>query len=252
MLLPTADSLLTKSIAEWKKAEQPADEVAGLFKVRGTVRAEQGRTADAIADLSDCISLLSSQPRADAVELQRAFVQRARLHSAVKAWAAAERDYGEAIARLDQLDAIESTNPYVYRERSGVRSRLGDFAGAAEDALTASVEFKAIGDKLRSLLASSDAALALYGAGEVDEAVVRMKSTFTSYGSKSPSSNNPDDIGTLQALARREAELHLAYAAHLFGTDESGAQRAAAEKQWETGCIRLESFVRDAISREEA
>ena len=91
--------------------------------------------------------------------------------------------------RLDELDAIEATNPFLFSERSAARSRLGDFAGAADDALEASVEFKDVGDKLRSLLASSDAALALYGSGEVDEAVQRMKQTFTSYGNKSPASN---------------------------------------------------------------
>ena len=43
--------------------------------------------------------------------------------------------------------------------------------------------------------------------------------SFTSYGKNSPATNNPDDIGTLQALARREAELHLAYGAHLYGAE---------------------------------
>ena len=75
------------------------------------------------------------------------------------------------------------------------------------------------------------------------------QSTFTSYGAKSPSTNNPDDIGTLQDLARREAELHLAYASHLYGTSSGGTTEA--QKQWETGCIRLESFVTDAIQRQE-
>ena len=31
-----------------------------------------------------------------------------------------------------------------------------------------------------------------------------------------PATNNPDDIGLLQALSRKDAELHLAYAGHLF------------------------------------
>ena len=77
-----------------------------------------------------------------------------------------------------------------------------------------------------------------------------LQSTFTSYGAKSPATNNPDDIGTLQALARREAELHLAYASHLYGTS-AGSKSAEAQKQWETGCIRLESFVTDALQRQE-
>ena len=250
-LLPSADSLLTTTIETWKKTDQPPEETAALFSSRGSVRQQQGRLADAVSDLDDAVSLLLSPgAKAGPPDVQRAFLQRARLNAALERWTAAEADFTQAITRLDELDAIESTNPFLYNERASVRSRLGRYGGAADDALTAAVEFKAIGDKLRSLLASSDAALALYGAGDVDEAVARMKATFTSYGTKSPATNNPDDIGNLQALARREAELHLAYAAHLYGTDP-GANAEAAKKQWETGCIRLESFVTDAMQRQE-
>ena len=59
------------------------------------------------------------------------------------------------------LDAIESTNPYLFAERSAARSRLGNFGGAADDAVAATVEFKDIGDRLRSLIALADSALAL-------------------------------------------------------------------------------------------
>ena len=78
-----------------------------------------------------------------------------------------------------------------------------------------------------------------------------------------PSSNNPDDVPRLQELARTDAELHLAYAADLLArptppsadTAAGGAgrsskeQRARAEVQWESGCIRLEAFVTDAEAR---
>ena len=250
-LLTNADTLLTKSVAEWKRTAQPADELAALYKVRGTVRQEQGRTTDAVGDLDEALALLTSPSSAKPVpsEVQRTYLLRARLNAALQRWKEAEVDFSAAIARLDELDAIEATNPYLYSERSIVRSHLGDWAGAADDALTASVEFKDIGDKLRSLLASSDASLALYGAGDIDEALSRMRSTFTSYGAKSPTSNNPDDIGTLQALARREAEMHLAYAAHVYGAD---GLRDEAQQQWLTGCIRLESFVTDAEQRQAA
>ena len=245
-LLPSADTLLTKSIVEWKRTAQPPDELSALYKVRGTVRQQQGRNSDAVADLDEAIALLASpSAKPDPAEAQRSYLLRARLNAAVRRWTEAEDDFTSAIARLDDLEAIESTNPYIYSERSSVRSRLGKFSLAADDALTASVDFKLIGDKLRSLLSASDFALASYGAGNFDEGVARMRSTFTSYGSKSPATNNPDDIGTLQALARREAELHLVYAGHLYRE----GQAAEAQKQWETGCIRLESFVTDAVER---
>ena len=182
-LLPNADNLLTKSVAEWKRTAQPADEIAALYKVRGTVRQEQGRTMDAVGDLDEALALLTSPSSAKPApsELQRTYLLRARLNAALERWKEAEADFSAAIARLDELDAIEATNPYLYSERSSVRSHLGDWAGAADDALTASIEFKDIGDKLRSLLASSDASLALYGAGDIDEALSRMRSTFTSF-----------------------------------------------------------------------
>ena len=247
-LFPLADTLLTKSIAEWQKTAQPADEVSALFKVRSGVRQQQGRNEEALNDLNEALNLLSSpSAKPGAGEEQRTYLQRARVLAQLQRWKEAEADYSNAIARLDQLDAIESTNPFLYSERSAARSRIGDFQGAADDALTATVEFKDVGDKLRSLLASSDAAVALYGSGEIEEGVARMKQTFTSYGNKSPATNNPDDIGTLQQLARREAELHLAYGAHLYG---SGGELADAKKQWETGCIRLEAFIADAQQRQ--
>ena len=62
-----------------------------------------------------------------------------------------------------------------------------------------------------------------------------------------PASNNPDDIGLLQELARKDAELHLAYAAELYAT--GGTAAATAEEQWTSGCIRLEAYVEDAQAR---
>jgi len=249
-LLPTADSLLTQSINEWQRTGQPPDELSALFKSRSGVRKQQGKLDAALADLDEAVRLLTQggDARADPAEVQRTFVLRARVNAQTRRWKEAEADFSGAIARLDELDAIESTNPFLYSERAAVRSRLGQYGGAADDALAASVEFRDIGDRLRGLLASADAALALYGAGEVDEAVKTMRTTFNAFGTRSPSSNNPDDIGVLQSLARKQAELHLAYAAHLVGTN---GQLAEAQKQWERGCVLLEGYVVDAVQRQD-
>ena len=51
-------------------------------------------------------------------------------------------------------------------------------------------------------------ALALYGAGDLPEAMSQMELVFRSKGL--PASNNPDDIPRLQELSRRDAQLHLA------------------------------------------
>lgn len=244
-LLPSAESLLSSSISEWKKTGQPSEEVAALFKARANVRQQLGRLNDALSDLNEAVGLLSSSEQVSPAEQQRTFVMRARVNSELRRWQEAEADYSTAIARLDALDAIEATNPFLLQERGAARSRLGAFEGAAEDALAAVVEFKDIGDKVRSLLASSDAALALYGAGDVDEGVERMRVTFSSNGKRSPATNNPDDIGLLQELSRREAEMHLAYAAHLYSSGATGE----AQAQWETGCVRLEAFIQDGLQR---
>ena len=43
-------------------------------------------------------------------------------------------DLTAAIARLDQLAAIEATNPQLFKERAEARMRTGEWPGAAEDA----------------------------------------------------------------------------------------------------------------------
>ena len=178
-LLPAADKLLSESIDEWQRTAQAPDETAALYKVRGTVRQQQGKSAAALSDLDQAVALLSSpSAKPTPAEAQRTYLQRARVNAALRRWPAAEADYTTAIARLDDLDAIEATNPYLYSERSAARSQLQQFGPAADDALTAAAEFKAIGDKLHALLASSDAALALYGSGDVPEALERMRTTY--------------------------------------------------------------------------
>ena len=265
--LSRADALFGDSISEWKRTGQPADETAAMLKARANVRKELGKLEEALSDLNEAVrlvSLPSAQPepaeiraqtvciRTDPCQMglssplpllthhcsshgctERTYVLRARVNEALNRWEGAERDLSEAILRLDELDAIEATNPYLFAERSEARARLRDFDGAAEDAQRAEADFKSIGDKVRRLLSASDAALALY-ASDPSRAVDQMRFVFKSKGN--PASNNPDDIGLLQELSRKDAELHLAYAAHLFGDK---ADRVGAERQWESGCIRV-------------
>jgi tetratricopeptide (TPR) repeat protein len=240
-----ADTLLTQSIVEWKATKQAPDEIAAIYKQRGTVRQQQNRLAEAAADLTEALKL-DEAPAAtpDPAEVQRTYVLRARVNAALKLWAAAEADLTAAIDRLDSLDAIESTNPYLFSERGSARSRLGDYEGAADDALRAEADFKAIGDKVHRLLSSADSALALYGAGDVKGGVEAMRYVFKNKGM--PASNNPDDIGLLQELSRKDAELHLAYASHLYGVE---GRKADAMTQWESGCIRIEAYVADGTQR---
>lgn len=245
--LPAAESGFSTSIEVWEKTGQPADELAALYKQRAVVRQEQGRLAEALDDLSRALRFVTAPgSKPDPAEIQRTFVLRARVNAALGKWREAEQDLSAAISRLDDLDAIEATNPYLYSERSNARSKLGDFVGASEDALEAEVEFKAIGDKVRRLISTADAALALYGADDVDLAVEKMRFEFANKGN--PASNNPDDIPLLQELSRKDAELHLAFAGHLYGALGKAKE---AQTQWESGCIRIEAYVRDGEARQE-
>lgn len=240
----SADKLFTASIDEWQKTGQPPDETAGLYKTRAIIRQRQGKLEESLADFGESLRLIklpNSKP--DPAEVQRTYALRARVNQALQRWKAAESDLTEAIAGLDQLDAIEANNPYLFSSRSSVRSRLADFSGAAEDSLRAEADFKMIGDKVRQVTAAADSSLALYGTDDTAAAVEKMRFEFKSKGV--PASNNPDDIPLLQELSRKDAELHLAYAAHLF---DAGKQKQA-ETQWESGCIRLEAYVQDGIAR---
>jgi len=60
---------------------------------------------------------------------------------------------------------------------------------------------------------------------------------------------NPDDIALLQELSKRDAELHIAYAAHLYAAQ---SRLVEANRQWESGCVRLETYVVDGQQRYEA
>jgi len=210
-----ADKLLTESIAEWERARQPPDEVASLYKTRGIVRGQLGDKPAAVADLSQAIRLDTAPgSNPDPAELPRTYQLRARAYRDLSQWREEESDLSAAVARLDDLSVLESTNPYLYSQRGAARLKLGDFSGAAEDLQQAQADYRVIGDKIRRTVAGADLALALYGAGDETAAVEQMRSTFKSKGL--PTSNNPDDIGLLQELSRKDAELHLAYAAHLF------------------------------------
>ena len=244
-LLGTAETGFSSALQEWERSGQPADEVAALYKQRGIVRQEQGKLLEALVDLSKSLDLaMAPGSKPDPAEIQRTFVLRARVNEQLQRWRAAESDLSAAITRLDDMDAIEATNPYLYAERSTARSRLGQFADAADDALQAEADYKAIGDKVRRLLATAESAIALYGAGDVEEAVSKIRFEFANKGM--PATNNPDDIPLLQELSRRDAELHLAYAGHLYS--EGKVKEAAT--QWESGCIRIEAYVRDGEARQ--
>jgi hypothetical protein len=80
--LVQADTLLTETIDKWLETNQPADEVAGLYRVRGDCRMLLVRAVDAAADYNKAVTLLQTDPvaaaEADPNELPAALLGRAR------------------------------------------------------------------------------------------------------------------------------------------------------------------------------
>ena len=100
----------------------------------------------------------------DPAEVQRTYQLRARVNQKLGNSREQADDLTAAIARLDQLDAIEATNPQLFKDRAEARMRTKEWAGAVEDAELAQIEFKQLGDKIRALVSAADGELALYSA----------------------------------------------------------------------------------------
>ena len=99
-----------------------------------------------------------------------------------------------------------------------------------------------VGDAIRARNAGADRALALLGAGD---AAGSTESRRIFAQKSNPRTNNPDDIPLLQELSRKDAELHLALGAKLAAKGDAKDATAL----WETGCVRLRTYVDDATAR---
>ena len=159
----SADTQLGKLILEWEKTGQPDDETAALYKTRGVCRQSLGQLPAAREDLSQALRLsMTPGSKPDPAEVQRTYQLRARVNQKLGNSREQAEDLTAAITRLDQLDAIEATNPQLFKDRAEARMRTKEWAGAAEDAERAQIEFKQLGDKIRALVSAADGALALY------------------------------------------------------------------------------------------
>ena len=241
---PDAVSKLDKAINTWKGEKLPDDELAGLYRLRADARNRLGALDKAEADLTEVVRLLRGPgaTAADPAELPRALLFRARLAFARGAWSAAREDAAAALALDDNLENLEQKNPFTYELLGRAALRDGDYAAAAAAFGDAEKAHDRVGDAIRARNAEADRALALLGAGgEAGSAETRRL-----FAQKSnPRTNNPDDIPLLQDLSRKDAELHLALAAKLA----SKGKAVDASALWETGCIRLKTYVDDATAR---
>ncbi|KAJ1456539.1 hypothetical protein M885DRAFT_517316 [Pelagophyceae sp. CCMP2097] len=257
---PRTRQLLTQSIAEWRRSGQPADEVAGLLKLRAEGASAAGDGKAALLDYNAALELFE-EANDGSPDLPRAYLARARLEFDAGDFAAAARDTSRALLDDDALLAIERDNPFSYELLADSLDRGGSFAGAADAYGSAEAAHLRVGDVLRATTAAMDKALALYGVEDSDE-VLRapwFRETQRAFGLKSrPDSNNPDDIPVLQDLSKKDAELHLALGARLYARAQTqagasprqaDARRAEAVVEWSTGCGRLQVYVDDARRR---
>jgi tetratricopeptide (TPR) repeat protein len=236
--------LLDKAINTWKKEKLPDDELAGLYRLRADARNRLGAPDKAEADLSEVVRLLRGPgaAAADPAELPRALLFRARLEFARSAWSAAREDASAALALDDSLENLEQKNPFTYELLGRAALRDGDFAAAAAAFGSAEKAHDRVGDAIRARNAGADRALALLGAGD-DAGSTESRRIFAQ--KSNPRTNNPDDIPLLQELSRKDAELHLALGAKLAAKGDGKDANAL----WETGCIRLRTYVDDATAR---
>lgn len=250
-----AEGLLSQAIQKWQS--QPADELAGLYRIRADCYLTLLRPEDATNDFSMAIKLLEGPggDGADPSDLPSAYLGRARALRS-KGLAANKQDSTNAASDYKtslKLSSREdwdtegelvqdgaSRNPYAAWEWGSSLRLAGKYREAAEAHAIASNAFTEIGDRARSVISLLDAGIDLAAGGMVDEATPLLKT-----GIQKTVSIEGRDIELLQRVVAKEGEGRLALASILWGNGE----RAAAEKYFGDGCLRLEQLEQDAQAR---
>jgi tetratricopeptide (TPR) repeat protein len=152
-----AEVILTRSLELWQKTEQPPLEIATMLKDRSNARL-LSNPQGALADLDAVLKIyaeMSAEERPNDDVFAATFL-RGQVNQRLSLLEAAESDFSAAL----DLDA---ENPFLWSARGDTRARRADWAGAAQDYLTAETQFKVIGDKIRRTLSAADASIAMYG-----------------------------------------------------------------------------------------
>jgi len=102
---------------DWDHATQLNPDLPDAYTARGTQDRIEGKTEEALTELSRSIQL---HPTVDA------YYQRGQVYAML-------RDYPKAIEDYDRSITEKPEAPYVYRARAVARTAIGDEAGAAED-----------------------------------------------------------------------------------------------------------------------
>jgi tetratricopeptide (TPR) repeat protein len=255
-----AEKLLTDAIARWE--EQPSDERAGLYRVRGDCYMLLGDATKALEDYGEVIKLLDGPgcEKADASEIPGALLGRARsLKSLGRSLTPSEAkgaasDYKRALmmSARDEWDNEEemiedgaSRNPYAAWEWGSVLRLTGDWEQASKVHSLAARAFEDVGDKARSSIAAVDSAIDLAATERVDVASSALRNAIerTKFVESS-------DVSLLERVLAKEGEAQIALASILWSDGQSGeAERLLEDACAHMGQLQMGSFRR--ISRPE-
>jgi tetratricopeptide (TPR) repeat protein len=260
-----AEPLLTKAIAAWDGNKAP-DERAALYHVRADCFMAMGRPNEAIPDYDVAVDLLlnnaDARENASLEEQQATFLGRARalrsrgvtnVTPQLKRQVVA--DYRMALRLLargdeedydsDDIRVIDGMlrNPYAAWEFGTAKRDAGEYIDAAATHKLASDSFLEIGDKARAVICDLDAGIDLAATNEVKDSVEQLTEAigFTT-------AVEGRDVKLLQRVIAKEGEARLALASVLW---QSG-DKAKAEEQLATSCVRLEQLEADDIAKQSA
>lgn len=253
--LEKSESLLSETIERWKN--QPDDEQAGLYRVRGDCYMQLMDATKAFSDYNKAVQFLEGPEaqNADPGELPLALLGRARSiksmgFSAVSREQAqqAARDYERALklssrenwdTDQEMLEDGATRNPYAAWEWGSMLRATGDFGRASMAHALAANAFDEIGDRARSVISLTDAGIDLVAANSLQGKELLQKAIAKTQGIEGR------DVALLQRVIAKEGEGRMALAATLW--DEG--RRVEAESVLGDACIRLEQLQVDASTR---
>lgn len=258
--LTKSKDLLTQTIEQWRN--QPPDEQAGLYRVRGDCYMALGDASKAFDDYNQAVRLLQGPggDKADPAEVPAALLGRARasrsllrLHTTGTSNTASQAaaDYEEALklSSREEWDADEelledgaARNPYAAWEWGSTLRLTNQWDKAATAHSLAASAFDEIGDRARSVISLLDAGIDLAAADKTEQA----KSVLSKAVGKTKGVEGRD-VALLQRVIAKEGEGRVVLASALW--DQGREERGKAESILGEACIRLEELQVDAAER---
>ena len=255
-----AADLLTQAIAAWK--EQPADELAALYRVRADCYMNLLQPQEAQQDYTLAIQLLTGPggEAADSNELPAAYLGRARAVRSISPSTKeqsllAAKDYQVSLRLTSQgeWDTDQENeqdgakrNPYAAWEWGMSLRNAGQYQQAAKIHVLASQAFNAIGDKARDVISELDAGIDLAAASDTNLEDAKLLLTKAIDRTTSVEGR---DVALLQRVIAKEGEGRIALASILWSSSDG---KPDAEAQLGTACQRLEQLDQDALARNSA